>query len=241
MARAVLASELLSRLRQVCDAENDTHLTDAELYRYLTSAVSETWELLTHEGLGDEGIRKAVFTTTSGTLEYPLSSVSCSIDGGGTVAGIADFWKVKTLYVSEGNGQRRPISRVGPNEQRALRAVAGSYSMTLCYIPCAPTFSTGAESFDGINGWEEHVIQTAAITLKAKKEDDTGQYRARKRELEDRMRKFANRSNDEAPTVVRRYRQNRHAALFAPYNSNVTAWDIRGGKLELYYEYGCYT
>ncbi len=48
MSRAVLSSELLSRLRQATDSENDTHLGDPELYRALTSAVSETWEYITH-------------------------------------------------------------------------------------------------------------------------------------------------------------------------------------------------
>ena len=121
-----------------------------------------------------------------------------------------------------------------------MRPPNGAYSMKLYYVPCAPLFVTGAESFDGINGWEEHVIMTAAIAVKTKKQDDTGQYRARKRELEERIKNHANRDADDPPRVIRRRRVQAMANLWAPYSPNVTHWDLRGGNLELFYTYGVY-
>jgi hypothetical protein len=54
-------------------------------------------------------------------------------------------------------------------------------SVKLYYIPKPPTFKDTQmvpgmthASFDGINGWEEHSVVTAAMYLKAKKEDDYG-------------------------------------------------------------------
>ncbi len=228
MARAVLASELLSRLRQCTDTENDGHVTDAELYRQLTMAVAETWDFILNHGLGGEYVKSATFSTVAGTQEYLLTTIA------------SDFYKVKTLYVNEGNGQYRPISRVNPNEEYGMKAPAGIFSMKLYYIPCAPTWTLGSESFDGINGWEEHVIQTAAIAVKKKKQDDVSQYRATKREIEERIKASANRNQDEAPRVVRRKRAQQTAALWAPYSPNVTNWDIRGLNLELFYSYGVY-
>lgn len=228
MARSVLSSELLSRLRQATDTESDTHVLDPELYRALTSAVSETWDYILSHGLGGEFVKSVTFNTVLNQQEYPITTIA------------ADFYRVKTLYVSEGNLQFRPISRVSPNEEYGMRPPGGVYGMKMYYIPAAPVFTTGAESFDGINGWEEHTIQTAAIFIKSKKQDDTGQYRARKRELEERIKFSANRNADEAPRVVRRRRVQAMANTWAPYSPNVTNWDIRGVNLELFYNYGVY-
>ncbi len=234
MARSVLASELLSRLRQATDAENDTHVGDPELYRALTSAVSETWDYIQANGLGGEAVRIVYFNTVADQTDYDLTGTLYKPTPTGSSATIPEFYKVKTLYVDDGNGLYRPISRQGPNEHYGQKAPQGVYSMKLAYVPCAPVWTLGSESFDGINGWEEHVVQTAAIFIKAKKADDTGPYRARKREIEERMKTHANRNADEAPRIVRRKAAASWAAKTLPYTGSVGAWDIRGGNLELY-------
>jgi hypothetical protein len=70
-------------------------------------------------------------------------------------------------------------------------------SVKLYYIPKPPTFKDtqwawdDAASFDGINGFEEHSVVTAAMYLKQKKEDDYGFYSQRKAELEQRIADMA--------------------------------------------------
>ncbi len=176
----------------------------------------------------DTMLRDAVhvsFNSVVDQQEYPIVSLPAP-----------RFYQVSRLYVTDTEGALRPIPRVNPSEAYCLRAPKTVTTMKLYYFPCAPTFSAGSETFDGINGWEEHTIQTAAIFIKAKKEDDTGQYRARKREIEERMKTMANRNRDEPPRVVRRARHlawmNRGYAI--PYASGVTHWDIRGANLELF-------
>lgn len=230
MARAVLASEMLARLRRATDTENDTHVTDAELYLQLSSAVSETWDYILLHGLGGEYIKNITFNTVAGQQEYPITAIA------------ADFYKVKTLYVTESAsmGQYRPLPRITPNEEYGMRPPNGVFAMKLYYVPAAPVWIFGSESFDGINGWEEHTVMTAAISVKTKKQDDTGQYRARKRELEERIKVHANRNADEPPRVIRRRRVQAMSNLWAPYSPQVTHWDLRGVNLELFYTYGVY-
>jgi hypothetical protein len=230
---------MLARTREATDTENDTHLSDAEIYKHLTSSVADTWDKIQMHGLGGEAVKWATFSTVANQQEYSLSASIWAIQGAAATA-LTDFYQVKTLYVSEGNGQFRPISRVTPSEEHGMRAPLGVYSMKLYYVPCAPVFTTGAESFDGINGWEEHTIMGAAIRIKAKKEDDTGPYRAAMREVEERMKKMANRNQDEAPRIIKRARATRASLIYAPYSSNVTGWDIRGNNIELFYNYGVY-
>lgn len=242
MARSVLASEMLQRVRYAADCENDTHVKDAEIYLALTSAVAETWEKIQENGLGGEAIKTVFFNTVNNQQNYAIATMPNGVTSSGTGStGIADFWKVKTMYVNDGTGLYRPVQRTNPDEEYGQKPPQTIISMKLCYVPCAPTFVTGAESFDGINGWEEHSIQLACIAIKAKKEDDTGQYRARVRELESRMERHANRVAGEPPRVIRRRGAAMWAQRIAPYLGGVIAWDLRGGNIELYApSYGLY-
>jgi hypothetical protein len=241
MARSVLASEMATRVRYATGTVGDSHITNAELYLWLTAAVAATWDKLIASGLGGEGVKKATFNTVANQTDYPISTTSFSINGAAAAAGISDFWKVKTLYVNDGTGMYRPLTRVSPNEQYALKGPQSVIGMKLMYIPCAPTFSTGAESFDGINGWEEHAINLVAAMVKKKKEDDQGPFKAAAKEIEARMSTHANRNADEPPRVIRRRASQAWAARVTPYTGDVFAWDLRGDNIELYAaSYGIY-
>jgi len=231
--RSVTSAELLSRLRSAVGAENDTHVKDPELYKVLTSAVADTWDQILSYGIGTEGVKSYSLTAIPGQIEYDLTSL------------VPDFYRVEQLYVVESDGRKRSLGHINPSEIYCSSAPRQGANLKLYYFPVAPTFSTGTETFDGINGWEEHTIQVAAIYIKAKKEDDTGQFRARKRELEARMQVMANRLQDSPPRVVRRHpgygvgcrgtRYGRHGYdLGFPYNAGVRSYNLRGANLELY-------
>lgn len=209
------------------DSVSDTHLSDAELYAALTSAVAETWDLILASGLGDEGVKSVTFNTVGNQLNYAI----------GTVVPDGDFYRVSEVYVDEGNGQRRPISRISPAEVQAFRPVQSASPIILYYIPCAPVWSTGSETFDGINGWEEHTLNTAAMYVMAKKNDDQAPFQRRKSQLEARIKASANRNAADPPRVVRKNMSRRQDA-WLPYNQTVSAWNIRGSNLEFYYRYG---
>ncbi len=228
--RAILASALLTRLRQMTDSVNDTHLTDVELYAVLTSAVAETWDAIMMAGAKGEFVKKALFNTVPGQREYSLTT-------GGVIGTDNDFYKVSTLYVDERNGQLRPINRISPEEEQAYRAPRAVIPMVLYYTPCAPVWTTGVESFDGINGWEEHTLATAAIFVMNKKQDDATPFKQRKRELEGRIASMANRSRGEPPRVVRK-RHQQSQDRYALWLNNVSCWDIVGNDLMLMYRYG---
>lgn len=224
----VTGATMLARLRDTVGVLNDTHLTTVELYRALTAGVADTWDMLLSMGIGTEGVKSDTFTAVAGTQEYAIS----------TVVTDDDFYQVSRLLVVDPDGKLRPISRLNPSEQYNFSAPAVGATMKLYYFPHAPVFTTGLETFDGINGWEEHAIMCAACYIKAKKEDDTGPFRARKRELEERMKVMANRLRDEPPRVVRRvspYRYGyRRFEYNIPYQSGVRYYDLRGGNIELF-------
>jgi len=231
--REVTLGQLLTRLEEITDTENDTHLSTDEKYGILVSAICDVWDIITSSGQAEQYVKKVSFTTVANQLEYNFETI-CT-DG--------DFYKVSSLYVNEQNGHRRPIQRVNVGEIYPFKAPQTATAMELHYIPCAPSFKSGGNynanaTWNGYNGWEELVLQTAAITVKVKKEDDAGPYRARRQELIDRISKMANTDWQEPPRVVRRRRVRQDP--FLPFRNDVTAYAVRGGKLELFYNYGSY-
>ena len=237
MARTVLASELISRGRSAADAVNDTNIDDAWLYLQATALVAKLWDTLTMNGLGGEGIKTVYVNTVPGQQDYALTGFLGSIwmpTPTGAPATLADFYKVKTFYCNDGNGLYRPIHRTNPSEEYAQKAPQSVLSLKLCYLPCAPVFVTGAEVFDGINGYEEWIVQGLAYAIRTKQEDDGGKHKGQQREIEDQIRMAANRNMDEPPRVIRRRAESRWAARTLPFSGGVGGWDLRGGVIELY-------
>jgi len=224
--RAVLGSDLLTRLEEMTDTQNDPHLSTAEKYRILTSAVAKTWDLILLNSTS-AFVKSVTFNTVPNQKEYPVD----------TIIPAGDFYKVSTLYVDEGNGQLRPLGRINPMEEQSYRAPVSAVPMKLYYTPCAPTFTTGAESFDGINGWEEHTLNLAAMTVKKKKEDDYRPWQQAMMDVEQRIQTLGNRSRAEPHRVVMKRRQSAQDR-YAAWRNNVSAWDLRGSNLELFYRYG---
>lgn len=224
MSRTVTPAQLLARLRENCDIENDTHSDDAELYGVLSSALAETWDVIVASGLAEQYVKSVTFSAVAGQLEYPLS----------TAVSAGDFYKVAHLYVVEGTNRLRSIPRVNPAEIEAFTPPTATSTLKLYYIPNAPTIATDGStptSIEGFNGWEEHILACAEITVRKKREEDySGAYR-RKQEVEARIQRMANTDWSQPSRVVRRRSAKR---ILDIHNSNITAWGIRGGKIELY-------
>ncbi len=235
MARAVLASVIIARGRLAADAVGDTNITDAWLYQKATALVAKLWDIILNHGLGGEGVKWSSFNTVADQIEYDLTATIWAPFGQLIAAGaLTDFYKVKTLYVNDGSGLYRPVPRVSPNEHYAMKGPQSVIGMKLYYIPCAPVWTTGSESFDGINGYEEWIVQGLAYAIRVKQEDDGGSHKGEQREIEEQIKSSANRNADEPPRVIRRRTAQAWATRTLPYSGGVGAWDLRGSKIELY-------
>lgn len=233
MAASVTLDELVSRLELATDIANDTFYTTTEKRDLIRSAVAETWDKITSSGLSEKHVKSVTFSAVAGQYEYPIA----------TVITAGDFYKVSSLYVVDSTNVYRPIERINPAEIYGFRPPTDTPTMKLYYIPVAPTFKTagvydGATTFDGINGWEEHAIQTAAIAVMKKKQDDWQPFAQRKAELEQRIATMANTDYSGPSRVVKRrgngYGRWGSQPFWMQYRSTVNAWGIRGDKIELY-------
>ena len=227
MSRTYTRAELRTRLEQLCDIENDSHLSTTEKNEILNSAVAETWDAICDAGLGENYVTSTTFTTTSGTQEYTI----------GTTPNISDYYRMHGLFVVESNGQLRALQRIQPTEVLNYQAPPTSgITLKLYYIPSATKFGSGddAVTFNGINGWEEHTLMTAACAVKMKREEDYSVFYRRKKELEERIKSMGNVDFGEPARVSRKkLARSVNRGLFS--TQNVNAYILRGNKIELLY------
>lgn len=232
MSRTVTLGDFRTRLRQACEIETDTHLTDTELNDIIALAYAETRDIMIASGLSERFVKNCSFNTVSGTLEYDLHSASIVPD--------QDFYKIHQLYVNEGNGQLRPLPRIEPTDVQTFRPPASVVAMKLYYIAAMPTLKVAgvfsdAATLDGVSGWEEHTLCVAAIRVKAKREESSAVFSSRKTELEGRIAIMGNTDWSQPARVQRR--RNKLNRTWYPYNNQITAYALRADKLELYYSY----
>ncbi len=219
-ARTQTIDFLISRMEKATDSESDAHLTSAEKFEIMNSAIAETWDVICSSGLGEKyAVAATDFPTVAGTLQYPLF----------TAAGT--FYRINSVYVVEAGNHLRALRHVQPQEIQSFTPPTAVTTIRMYYIPYSPVLTTG-QTFDGINGWEEHTLMTACLAVKAKKDEDGGYFYKRKKELEGRIKSMGNVDFGEPPRISRKRRTNNPYALLLN-SSNINAYTVRGDKLEL--------
>ncbi len=101
----------------------------------------------------------------------------------------------------------------GSNLQRAQLALypvpSGIYCINMRYIPTLDLSNdsiTGAPVYDGINGWEEHIVYSVASTVAAMQEDSNDLWLRKKAEIEARIKALAfNRDRSQPMQVADRW------------------------------------
>lgn len=224
MARNVTRTTLRTRLRQRTNLEGHTNfLSDSECNDLLDEAKTEAWDILVASSPPDYFITSATISTAAGTHQYALA---------------ADFYKLRAVYVNEGNGEYRPITAMNAQERQFYRAPSGVYSVMYEYIHCAPAFDGDSGTFDGVNGWEELLVLTAAIKALQKEGTDTANLWADRQRLEQRIRSMAERNDGEPERVLRRARNARDP--FRMMQNTVDVYRLTGSYLELFRAAGAY-
>lgn len=176
MASTVTATELTNRLRRVTDIEGATgRFPDAELHDYLKTSHRKWVDFILNHG------GSHLFETThSVSTAPPASTVSLASNhyrlvGVDAVAGGVTR-TLRPLPVGERNrwnfdgvswqGTGRIYYRVLGSVLRLYPTPDAAYSLTIHYIPEADVdFTTGSNTIDGFNGWDEFVVLEAAMLV----------------------------------------------------------------------------
>lgn len=231
MARTVTLASMRTRVRQRADAEGDPHVTDDEIDGLINDAYTFFYDKLIESCPPDYFRTTYTFNTADGTIQYALPS---------------DFYKLRQVYSVENSVHYRPLEQVDEVERRSYRAPDAVNAMRLDYIPVAATLSVDGDTIDGINGWDELVVLTAAIDIKNKKEDDAGALLRKQRMLLERIDKMAPRDHGAPRHIVRRrypsvpFGKKNYNTSDTATRQDVDGYTLVGGNIEIYRFHGTF-
>lgn len=178
-------TELITRVRQRSDNEHvgSNFVTDTEITGLLNVAYQELYAELIRAGLH---IAETTFSVTAtGAALYPLPTNLFAIIG--------------IYFVDSGYKRRltRHSMRFRPGSAQtgiatSYRIVSGSLelyptpgsgSYEVVYVPQPALLSAGADTVDGVLGWEEYLVVDASIKVLQKEESDTSVLRGERERI----------------------------------------------------------
>jgi hypothetical protein len=157
VSRNVSLSELRTWARQLSDTENDPNITDDELTALANRHMSEVFDRLVDAGPADYYAATTQVTTSDGIIEYSLAD---------------DFRNLVGVYVRETSDVRRPLFPMTNGARGNFKAPTGEWTLDIEYIPIAPTLEADGDSFDGVSGFEELIVNLMARDVMKKREAD---------------------------------------------------------------------
>ena len=206
MALFTLA-QLKLRARERGDMVNSRFISETELNSYINASVSELYDLLIATRGENYYINNSLISTVSGTASYNLPSdflklmgVDCIIANNQSVDMKEFNWKERNLYSDPSFINSRYQLRGG---SITLMPVPTSVqSIKVWYIPKPTTLAVDADSFEGINGWEEYIIIDVAIKMRVKEESPVQELMIAKQDMKSRIQQAsAGRDSINPPRV----------------------------------------
>lgn len=222
MARAVSLGAMLTEVRRRANIENQTgFITDAEIRNYLNYTITRLYNQLVQNG-GQEWFRAvSSITTVPGLSAYPLPSDFFELQSVDLTINGVTLTLLPYMEVERNVFKSWPIAPSGaPGYYRVqggninfIPIPSGTYAMGLNYYPIFTPFATDgsqdANTFDGINGWEELPIWRAVIYCKEKGDEDSSFAKMHAAELQKDIDAMASNRDRGAPERVTDVRSSR--------------------------------
>jgi hypothetical protein len=158
MAQTRTLTELLSSVREQADMVNSQFVTDAWLTERINAHYAGLYDILTSKG-----------------EDYFTLPVSFVVDGSSDNYALpANFYKLHGVDYNL-NGQTWPMKKFMFNERHKYNITTTkipAQTLTLWVTPPITKLVDGSDTLDGVNGWEEYIIYSAAIDARVKEESD---------------------------------------------------------------------
>lgn len=160
MARTVTRAQLRTRARQLANMENATILwPDADVNERIDTHTCSLWNMLVDAAPPDYYASSTTISVVAGTIAYALP---------------ADFMSLQDCFVQEGSTDKlRQLRPMRGGERSGYQAPQSSATVTLDYTPNFTTFSGDSSTMDGVNGWDELVVNLVARDLLRKAREST--------------------------------------------------------------------
>lgn len=220
MAATVTLTELKARTLLRADMSSGSpdqfidQTSGGELETYIQQAGRELYDKILSAYGEDYYYSSSTTTTVAGTATvdlpsdfYRLLGVDASVPGAVRPVALERFnWNERNVF-EDGVGWNWSIAipryRLRAGKVWMLPTPDGAHSVTIHYVPVMPTIDDSTGVFDGINGWDEWIVVSAAIKCLQREESDTSELERELARCGERIARMApNRDLDKPPTVV---------------------------------------
>lgn len=209
---SVTLTQFIERCRERADMENSRFISDAELTRYINASIQELYDLLIASRGENYYISSTTISTSDGVDTYALPTGMLKVMGVDLVRSSTESYTLRSFRWQERNINRSPFYFSGNTNLRyQIRGDSlvfspqpqGGQVIKLWFIPVATLLSSGSDSFNGINGWEEYVVIDCAIKMKSKEESPVDELLLAKQDMKARiLQASAGRDSTEPARVV---------------------------------------
>jgi hypothetical protein len=192
MALNVTLLDLRTQVRDRADVKHSTFVTDTEINSYINSAYAELYDMLV-KSTEDYYIVSApiVFNGAVDKVALPsdfykLNGVDYSING--IVQPMEKFvFQDRNKYVYNTNVVRYRIVK----DSIVLKPLPAAQTITIWYTPSITPLTSDGDTVDGVNGWEDWIVLSAAIVCLIKEESDVSMLLAEQAGLSKRIKEMS--------------------------------------------------
>jgi len=226
--------QLRTWARELSDVENDPNITDDELNALANRHLTEVYDRLVDAGPADYYAATTSFETEDGTVEYPLE---------------VDFRNLVGVFVRETTSSRRALMPMPNGARGNYKEPTGEWTIDVEYIPVPDALEADGDTFDGVSGFEELIVNLMARDVIKKREGDPSVVLADIARLESRIVSRARSRDKGQPKRV----TDLDEIFDRPYPfgwawgygigsaSKLACYRLRAGNLELYEASGWWT
>lgn len=181
MARTATLLELRTRAYRRAGMENETsRFPAAEVTIDVNESIADLYDQLLRSWGSTRFESAQTVNVTAGTSTYALAAGFLELLAVEMAETTGAVWALDLFMRSEKPDLRRTDFATGARP--SMYALIGSnveiypvppaaYTMTVRYVPAATKLANDADTFDGINGWEEWVVVDTARKLATKDRD----------------------------------------------------------------------
>lgn len=208
-------SDITLRAQQRADMVNGTFISTSEWTSMVNASASALWDRLVEAYGSDFEVASAYSITTDGTNDsytlptdfYRLLGVDLQLNGSQYVTiwkfNFADRNRYTLPNIQTMWGRTNVRYRLRGGSIWFIPMPAANTVLRLWYAPRFTPLVNGADTFDGINGWEEWIINDVAMKAKVKEESSIDDLMKLQASQEERLSHvMENRDAGAPPTVV---------------------------------------
>lgn len=219
MARSVSRDAIVLRAQQIADMETDPFVTATEWASLANAHFPEVYDILVDCGPPDYYGASTTINIVAGTLAYALP---------------ADFRTMTGLYANDSTTRRRMLTALEDRERAAFQTCQTSGSLTLEYIPAPPLLANGADTFDGVSGWDELVALLMARAALTKDKKDVADVNIRIAEMRARIRSAGSNRDRGGPRFISDLDAPTTDWWWQASSLPVTRYRLRAGNVEVF-------